>query len=102
MLNRYVPLVVCLSVLSCMAVAQVPQGVGYVVESAQSGSGQFQVYPENTATFAKANIGNAGPTGPNQFAAKPDGTKIYVMGTNVLESSDPTFTTLKAVNGLSG
>ena len=102
MLNRNVPLVVCLTFLAGAALAQNPQGVGYAVEFASSGSGHFQVFPENTATFAKSSITNSGPAGPNQIIAKPDGSKFYMLGTTNLDSIDPAFTTPKTINGLTG
>ncbi len=102
MLNRNVPLVVCLSLLSAAAFAQNPQGVGYAVEFTSSGSGQFQLFPENPSTFTTASVGSTGPTGPNQLIAKPDGSKFYVLGSTGLDSIDPAFTTPKAINGLTG
>jgi uncharacterized protein (TIGR03437 family) len=102
MLNRNVPLVVCLSLLSAAAFAQNPQGVGYAVEFASSGSGQFQVFPENAATFTKSSVGNTGPAGASQIVAKPDGSKFYIIGSTGIDSIDPAFTTPKAINGLSG
>lgn len=103
MLNRYVPLVVCLTLLSAQAFAQNPQGIGYAVEFAASGSGQFQIYPENTASFATNSVGNTGPTGaPNQIVAKADGSKLYLLGTTAVQSIDPAFATTKTLNGLTG
>ncbi len=102
MLNRNVPLAVCLTVLSGAALAQNPQGVGYAVEFAPTASGPFQVFPENTATFASSNIGNTGPSGTSQIVAKPDGSKFYIVGSGGLDSIDPAFSTPKAINGLSG
>lgn len=102
MLNRNAPLVVCLALLSGAAFAQNPQGVGYAVEFSASSSGQFQAYPENSATFASSSIGNTGPAGPNQIIAKPDGSKFYVLGAAGLDSIDPAFTTPKPINGFTG
>jgi len=102
MLNRNVPLVVCLSLLSAAAFAQTPQGVGYAVEFASSGSGQFQVFPENASSFTKSSVGNTGPAGPDQMVAKPDGSKFYIIGSSAIDSIDPAFTTPKTINGLTG
>lgn len=102
MLNRNVPLVVCLTIASAAALAQNPQGVGYAVEFSSSASGQFQLFPENTATFASSSLGNTGPGGTSQIVPKPDGSKFYVVGLGGLDSIDPAFTTPKAINGVSG
>src|ERR1700742_1390733 len=102
MLNRNAPLVVCLTLLSGAALAQTPQGVGYAVEFASSASGQLQAFPENTATFATSSITVAGPAGPGQVIAKPDGSKFYLVGSTALDSIDPAFTTPKTINGLTG
>jgi uncharacterized protein (TIGR03437 family) len=102
MLNRNVPLVVCLGLLSAAAFAQNPQGVGYAVEFANSGSGQFQLFPENPSTFTTASVGNTGPGGANQLIAKPDGSKFYIIGSAGVDSIDPAFSTPKAINGLTG
>lgn len=102
MLNRTVPLVVCLSVLSAFAVAQNPQGVGYAVQFASTGSGKFQVFPENPSTFPSGSVVAAGPGGPSQILPKPDGSKFFVVGANTLGDVSPNFSTVTNVNGLSG
>lgn len=102
MLNRSVPLVVCLSVWSAIALAQNPQGVGYAVQFASTASGKFQVFPENASTFATSSAGNTGPAAPSQIVAKPDGSKFYMVGENTLADISPNFSSITDVNGLSG
>ena len=102
MLNRSVPLVVCLSLVSAVAAAQNPQGVGYAVQFSSTASGRFEVYSENASTFPTASIVGSGPAGPTQIVAKPDGSQFYIVGENTVGSVNPTFSTVTDLNGLSG
>ncbi len=104
MLNRNVPLVVCLSVMSAAAFAQGNQGTGWVFEIANtaSASGQFQGFVYNASSIGTPVFSNTGPTGAIQVIAKPDGSKFYVPGSGGLDSFDPAFSTPKTINGLTG
>ena len=104
MLNRSIPLVVCLSAVAGVTVAQSIQGNGYVTEiaSATSTAGQFQGFLYNVASIGSPTFSNSGPAATSQIVGKPDGSKFYVLGAGGLQTFDPTFTTPKTVNGLSG
>jgi uncharacterized protein (TIGR03437 family) len=109
MLNRNVPLVVCLSMSLGAAFGQTNnQGNGYVFEFANTAtaSGQFQGFLYNATSISNPVVngtGNsAGPVGASQVIAKPDGSKFYILGGGGLETLDATFSNPKTINGLTG
>ncbi len=100
MLNRS-PLLMCLSLLSA-AFGQNPKGVGYAIQFTSSASGQFQVFPENSAAFTTFTAGNTGPTAPIKILATPDGSQFYIVGSRAVDSFDPAFKAASPINGLAG
>jgi uncharacterized protein (TIGR03437 family) len=106
MLNRNVPLAVCLSVIAGAAFAQTSsnQGTGYIFEFADSASasGQFQGFVYNTGSLGTPVFNATGPAGAHQVIAKPDGSEFYVVGTGGIDDFNPTFTSPATINGISG
>lgn len=106
---RKLSLAVCLCVLACMVASAQPQstppGTGYVVElpgGASSGF-EFQGYLYNGTSLTRSFDAN-GPANATTMLALPSGSKYYMLGAGAggLQSVDPTFTTFKAINGITG
>jgi uncharacterized protein (TIGR03437 family) len=106
MLNRYVSLAACLSLLASIpAFGQGNQGTGYVFElpGPSSAGSNLQGFIYN-GNFVGPDIPTGvGPAGAHQIIAKPDGSKFYVLGTNSggLESTVD-FAHFTAINGITG
>jgi uncharacterized protein (TIGR03437 family) len=104
MLNRSASLAVLGCLAAGLAVAQANQGNGYLflAPGAQSPGSRTVVYVSAVNNLNLALDGN-GPPGGYQVAAKPDGSKFYILGsvtTSALQSVNSTFTQFSIVNGL--
>jgi len=105
MLNRNVSLAVCLALASLSAFGACTSATTsrYVLEFPQFGSSvtRFQGFAADDACAGPV-IDVNGPANVSQMIAKPDGTKFYLLGSTGVQSSDPSFTALRQINGIAG
>ena len=108
MLNRIGPLALGVCAFVCASTlaqaASTAPGSGYIFElpGVNSVAAELQGFPYNTTLSAA--IDATGPNGTRQLIAKPDGTKIYALGSGStgLQSVGSAFTPFSPVNGLGG
>ena len=104
MMNRNASLAACLYFVTSLAArGQSHQGTGYLFAFPGPGNAgsRFQGFLHNAKSFNPV-IEGTGPAGIRQIIAKPDGTKFYALGGEALQSVDPTFTTFRAIDGITG